>query len=158
MSTTYQTSIPVYSPMNGFMLHNQKGNLVVKVPMSNNTCTVTLQMTYCNHGLLVCEVSNDLLHKHLVLKCKYPDIAVSTGEDKELVSLFNWYWRMGHHNMKTIVNMVKGAVTRMVLEDIPRDIPSMDTCPSCMLMKLWHFPYKDGRTCATEPLKLIHET
>jgi len=117
-----------------------------------------LRMTYCNRGLLVREVSDNLLHKRLVLKCKCPDIAVSTGENKEPVILFNWYWRIRHCSMKTIVDMAKGAVTRMVLEDIPRDIPSMDTCPSCMLMKLWHFPYKDRRTCVTEPLELIHET
>jgi len=144
---------------NGFTLRDQKGNLVIKVPMSNNTFTVTLQMTYPDHGLLACEeseVSDDLLHKCLALKCKYPDTAFSTGENKELVSLFNWHQRMGHHSLKTIVVMAKGAVTGMVLKEIPKDIPSMDICPSCMLMKSWHFPYKDRRMHATEPLKLIH--
>ena len=136
----------------------QKGNLVVKVPMNNNTCTVTLRTTYSNHGLLAREVSDDLLHERLVLKCECPDTAVSTGKNKEPVSLFNWHRRMGHHSMKTIVDMAKGAVTGMVLEDVPRDIPSIDTCPSCTLTKSRRFPYKDGRTCATEPLELIHET
>ena len=52
--------------------------------------------------------------------------------------------------------MAKGAVTGMVLKDAPKDIPKMDRCPSCALTKSRHFPYKDGRTRATEPLELIH--
>ena len=82
---------------------NQKGNLVVKLPMRNNAFTVMLQMTYPNHGLLACEdseVSDNLLHMHLALKCKCPNTAFGTGENKEPVSLFNWHWRMGHCSMK----------------------------------------------------------
>ena len=70
---------------NGFMLRDQKGNLVIKVPMSNNTFTVTLRTTYPDHGLLAredSEVSDDLLHERLALKCEYPDTAFSTGENK----------------------------------------------------------------------------
>jgi len=144
---------------NGFTLRDQKGNLVIKVPMSNNTFTVTLRTTYPDHGLLAredSEVSDDLLHERLALKCEYPDTAFSTGENKEPVSLFNWHRRMGHRSLKTIVDMAKGAVTGMVLKDVPKDIPSMDICPSCALTKSRHFPYKDGRTRATEPLELIH--
>ena len=37
--------------------------------------------------------------------------------------------------------MVKGTVTGMVLKDVPDDIPKMDSCPSCTLTKLRHFPY-----------------
>jgi len=48
--------------------------------------------------------------------------------------------------MGAIKGMEKGAVTGMVLKDLPEDIPKMDSCPFCVLAKLWHFSYKDRRT------------
>lgn len=44
---------------------DRKGNLVVKVPMSNDTCTVTLRTTYPDFGLRAREESeiSDLLHE-----------------------------------------------------------------------------------------------
>ena len=116
-------------------------------------------MTYPDFGLSAREkreVSDDLLHKRLTLKSESPAVAFSTGEKEKPVSLYNWHRRMGHRSMKTIVDMAKGAVTGMVLKDVPEDIPKMDSCPSCALTKSRHFPYKDGRTRATEPLELIH--
>ena|SRR5882757_8667292 len=49
-----------------------------------------------------------------------------------------------------------GAVTGMVLKDVPGDIPKLDSCPSCTLTKAQRLPFKDGRTRATKPLELIH--
>lgn len=122
--------------------------------MSNDTCKVMLRTTYPDFGLRTHEESelcDDLLHERLAPRHKSPEVVFSSGEKKEPVSLFDWDRRVGHRSVKTIVDMAKGAMTRMVLKHAPEDIPGMDTCPSCALTKSRHFPYKDGRTRATEP-------
>ena len=56
---------------NGFTLRDRKGGLIFKAPVSNNVFTVTLQTTYPNFGLSAHEereVSDDLLHRRLMLK------------------------------------------------------------------------------------------
>jgi len=58
--------------------------------------------------------------------------------------------------MKTVMEMEKGAVTGMVLKDVPNDIPNLDSCITYALTKLKHLPFKKGRTRATEPLQVIH--
>ena len=58
--------------------------------------------------------------------------------------------------MKTIVNMANSTVTGMVLKDVPRDIPKLDSCPSCALMKAQRTPFKDSRMHTMKPLELIH--
>jgi len=58
--------------------------------------------------------------------------------------------------MKTIMEMAKGPVTGMVLEDVPNDIPNLDSCTTCALTKSKHLPFKKGRTSAIEPLHIIH--
>ena len=95
-----------HSGHNGFTLRDRKGDLIVKAPMSNNVFTVTLQTTYPNFGLSAHEereVSDDLLHKQLMLKYESPAIAFSTEEKEEPVSLFNWHRRMGHRSMRAIL-------------------------------------------------------
>ena len=57
--------------------------------------------------------------------------------------------------MKTIIDMANGAVTGMVLKDIPEDPPKLDSRPSCALAKAQRLPFKTGRMRAT-PLELIH--
>ncbi len=63
---------------------------------------------------------------------------------------------MGHRSRKTIVDMANGAVTGMVLKDVPEDPPKLDSCPSCALAKAQRLPFKTGRTRAMMPLELIH--
>ena len=56
--------------------------------------------------------------------------------------------------MKTITDKADGAVTGMVLKDVPGVPPKMDSCPSCALAQ--RLPFKTGRTRATMQLELIH--
>ena len=83
-------------------------------------------------------------------------MALSTEVKSCEDSLYNWHQRMGHHSMKTIINMANGAVMGMVLEDVPKDIPKLDSCPSCTLAKAQCLPFKEGHTHAMKPLELIH--
>jgi len=53
--------------------------------------------------------------------------------------------------MKTIIDMANVAVTGMVLKDIPEHLPTLDSCPSCILTKAKCLPFKTGCTCATTP-------
>ena len=99
--------------------------------MSNNTCTVKLRTTYPDFGLRAREesgISSNLLHERLALRCKSPEVVFSAGEKKEPVSVFDWHRGMGHCSMQPIEDMEKGATARMVLKDVPEDIPGMDTC------------------------------
>ena len=57
--------------------------------------------------------------------------------------------------MKTIVDRANGAVTRVVLKDIPEDRPRLDSCPSCALAEAQCLPFKTSRTRAKMPLELI---
>jgi len=89
-------------------------------------------------------------------QCEDPLVAFKTGEESNAISLFDWHRRMGHHSMKTIVDMANGAVTGMVLKDIPDNLPRLDTCHSCALTKSQRLPFKTGHTRATQVLELIH--
>ena len=48
--------------------------------------------------------------------------------------------------MKTIINMANGAV-EMVLNDVPGDLPKMDSCLSCALVKSQSLPFKTSHIC-----------
>ena len=62
---------------------------------------------------------------------------------------------MGDHCMKTIVDMTNGAVTGLVLKDVPEDPPSLDGFPSCALTNAQRLPFKTERpriwTAETRP-------
>ena len=144
---------------NGFALHDRKGTLVIRAPMKGNTYTATLRTMYPNLGLCAREsegeeTTDEQLYERL--KLKSPPVAFTTGEGGKTVSLYNWHQRMGHRSVRTIVDIAKGAVTEIILEDSPNDIPKLDNCPSCALMKAQRTRFKDGWTHATEPLQLIH--
>ena len=57
--------------------------------------------------------------------------------------------------MKTIVDIANGAVTGIVLEDVPGDPTKMGSYPSCALTKAQRLSFKTGRTRAMTPLELI---
>ena len=67
-------------------------------------------------------------------------MAFSTGEGSEVIDLYDW---MGHRCMKTIIDMANGAVTGLVLEDVPEE-PSIQN---------WAPAYKTThiRTAGTRP-------
>ena len=41
-----------------------------------------------------------------------------------------------------IIDMANGAVTGLVLKDVPDDPPKLDSCPSCALTKAQRLPSK----------------
>ena len=145
---------------NGLVLQDTKGHLVMDVPMKNYVFPMSLRTVYPSSSLLAYmesgEVTDQYLDERLETLGGDPLVAFSAGEKSEPISLYDWHRRMGHRSMKTIVNMAKGAVTGLVVKDSPAKIPTLDNCPSCALTKAKHFPYKTGRTRATEPLELIH--
>ena len=109
-------------------------------------------------GLNVCETSENEDSDEALHNCleNWRMVALNAAEDPKAISLFDWHRRMGHRSMKTIASMANGAVTGMVLKDVPEDIPKLDMCASCTLTKLQHLPFKTGRTRTTKPLELIH--
>jgi hypothetical protein len=146
---------------NGFTLYDVKGHLIMQVLMKNEVYLVTLQTIYPKLSLSACkigenETSDELLNSYLVHQHEDPLIVFSTGEEAKTISLFNWHRCMGHHSMKTIVDMANGTVTGMALKHIPDDIPKLDTCHLFTLTKSQHLPFKAGQTHATKPLVLIH--
>ena len=58
--------------------------------------------------------------------------------------------------MKIIINMANVMVLGMVLKDIPGELPKMDSCPSCALVKAQHLLFKTGRMHTIVPLEPIH--
>jgi transposase InsO family protein len=146
---------------NGFALYDAKGRLVLQVPMKNEVYPVNLQTVYPHVSLNACEIgenetTDEWLHSRLEHQRENPLVALSTGEGTTAVSLYDWHRRMGHRSMQTIADMANGAVTGMVLEDVPHDLPRLYACHSCALTKSQRLPFKTGRTRATEPLELIH--
>jgi len=126
--------------------------------MKNNIYAVTLKTIYPDFSLSTVEedewVSDRLLHERL--EGKHPLVAFSTGEGSEAISLFDWHRRMGHRSMKMIIDMANGAMSGLVLKDVPEDPPKLDTCPSCALAKVRRLPFTTGHTRASEPLEIIH--
>jgi len=57
--------------------------------------------------------------ERLVYCRSVPGAAFSVGEKSDAVSVYDWHRRMGHRSMKTIIDMADGAVTGIVLKDIP---------------------------------------
>jgi len=145
---------------NGFMLFDTKEHLIARAAMKNGVYPLTLQTIYPNFGLVAGEVdeevSDEKLHERLEHEDEHPLSAFSTGEKSDAIGVYDWHRRMGHHSMKTIVDMANGAVTGMILKDVPGDPPKLDSCPSCALAKAQRLPFKTGRTRATMPLELIH--
>lgn len=144
---------------NGFALHDAKGNLVLHVPMKDNTYTVKLRTIYPDLSLYMQEegdeLTNDELYGQLELKYGSPKVAFTAGEAKPVI-LYDWHQRMGHHSMKTIVNIANSTITGITLSNSPSDIPKLDTCTLCALTKVKCTPFKDGWTCTAEPLEVIH--
>ena len=58
--------------------------------------------------------------------------------------------------MKIIIDTANVTVMGMVLKDIPGELPKMDSCLSCALVKAQHLLFKTGHTHATAPLEPIH--
>ena len=139
---------------NGFALHNKEGKLVLRAPMRDNTYTVTMKTVYPPLALSAREdeATDDQLHERL----NFPHVAFTTGGKEKPVSLYDWHRRMGHRDMKTIVDMAKGAVTGIRLKDLPKEVPRLNSCPSCALAKAKRTPFGPERTRAEEPLQLIH--
>jgi len=48
--------------------------------------------------------------------------------------------------------MANGAVTGLVLKDVPEDPPTLDSCPFCALAEAQRLPFKTG----LGPLELVH--
>jgi len=44
----------------------------------------------------------------------------------------------------------------MVITDLPKKIPSLDTCAACVAAKSVHFPHKEGRNHAEAYLDQVH--
>ena len=82
--------------------------------------------------------------------------AFSISKKSDVISVYDWHQMMGHHSTKTIVDTENSVVTRMVLKDIPGDLLTMDSCLSCTLVTVQHFPFKTGCTRMTMPLEPIH--
>ena len=143
---------------NGFALHDKGGKLVLRAPAKSNTYTVMMKTIYpvVSMTAIEDEGANESLHEHLGLACNNPPTALHPREGKESVSLYDWHRRMGHRNMKTIVDMAKGAVKGIALKHVPKEVPKLYTCPACALTKAKRTPFGNERTRATEPLQLIH--
>lgn len=139
---------------NGFALYDTQDRLIARATSKNGVYPTTLKTIYPDLGLIAGEP--DLSDEALLQRLEHRNTAFGTEEKSDDVSLYNWHRRMGHRSMKTIVDMANGAVTGMVLKDVPGDIPKLDSCPSCALTKAQRLPFKDGRTRATKPLELIH--
>jgi hypothetical protein len=138
----------------GFALYDAQDQLIARAASRNGIYPTTLTTIYPDLGLVASDpdLTDEALQQHL----EPGGTAFSTEEKSNEVSLYNWHRRMGHRSMKTIVDMTKGAVTKIVLKDVPGDIPKLDSCPSCALTKVQRLPFKDGRMRATKPLELIH--
>ena len=133
--------------------------MIAHATLKNGAYTLTLQTIYPDFSLVASEadveVSDEELHERLEHGDGHPLSAFSIGEKPDAIGVYDWHRRMGHRNMKTIVDMANGAVTGMVLKDVPGNPPKMDSCLSCALAKAQRLPFKTGRTRATTPLELI---
>ena len=142
------------------MLHDSKERLIACVSLKNGVYPLTLQMIYPNFSLITNEadegVLDDQLHECLGHGDQDLLRAFSTGERLDEISIYDWHHRMGHCSMKTIVDMANGAVTGMVLKDVPADLPKLDSCLSCTLAKAQCLPFKTGCMHTTKLLELIH--
>ena len=108
------------------MLHDSKERLIACVSLKNGIYPLTLRTIYPNFSLIANEadegVSDDQLHERLGHGDQDLLRAFSTGERSDEISVYDWHRRMGHRSMKTIVDMANGAVTGMVLKDVPAEI------------------------------------
>ena len=142
---------------NGFTLYEC---LIARATWKNGVYPLTLQTIYSDFGLVAGEadagVSDEKMHERLEHEDEHPISAFSIWENSDAISVYDWHRRMGRRSMKTIVDMENGAVTGMVLKDVPEHPPKLDSCPSCALGKAQCLPFKTGRTRATMPLELIH--
>jgi len=44
----------------------------------------------------------------------------------------------------------------MVITNVPVRIPGLDTCSTCVTVKMVHLLHKEGRNCATKYLEWVH--
>ena len=116
--------------------------------MKDHTYIVTMRTIYPHFGLCArdseIEATDEQLGEHLELRFNSHPVALTAGEGTRSASLYDWHWRMGHRSMKTIISMAKGAATGVILKDLLSDIPKLDSCPSCTLMKAKRLPFKAG--------------
>ena len=127
------------------MPYNTKECMITHATLKNGVYPLTFQTIYPDFSLVVSEAA-----------AKVSLSAFSIGEKLDVISVYDWHQTMGHRSTKTIVDTENGVVTRTVLKDIPGDPPTMDSCLSCTLATVQHFPFKTGRTCVTTPLEPIH--
>ena len=118
---------------NGFALYDTQERLIARAASKNGVYPTTLQTIYPDFGLVAGEpdLADEALHQRL----EHGEKALVTGDKSDGNSVYDWHRSMGHRSMKTIVDMANGAVTGMVLKDVPEDVPKLDSCPSCALTK-----------------------
>ena len=137
-----------------------KERMIAHTTLKNGVYPLTFQTIYPDFSLVASEaaakVSDEKLHEYLEHGDEYPLSAFGIGEKLDAISVYDWHRTIGHRSTKTIVDIENGAVTRMVLKDIPGDPPTMDSCLSCTLAIAQHLPFKTDRTRMTTPLELIH--
>jgi len=104
-----------------------------------DVCLVTLNTTHTDLGLIASEddevVQDEVLHERLQHEGKQPLVDFSTGEGSATIGLYDLHWRISHCSMKTIINMANGAMTGLVLKNVPKDPPKFGSCPACALAK-----------------------
>ena len=67
-----------------------------------------------------------------------------------------WHRRLGHLSFKTVVALAESGADGMVITDLPKKIPGLDTCAACVAAKSVHFPHKEGRNRAEAYLDRVH--
>ena len=82
--------------------------------------------------------------------------ATARGGKGSAATLMTWHHWLGHPSFKTVMELAKSGVSRMVITDVPAMIPGLDACVACVAGKSVHLPHKEGCEQTEEYLGWVH--
>jgi len=141
-------------------LWDRLGDLFAVISKSNNVYLVKLTIVTPDSGFaawLGKEVGTDQSPEDVVKHINdYALLTTAKGVHSSDTSLLTWHCRLGHPSFKTVVELLKGGVSGMVITDVPEKIPGLDVCAACVAGKSLHLLHKEGRMRVMEFLERVH--
>jgi hypothetical protein len=144
----------------GMKLCDQDGDVFAVVSKINNVKLMELSVMTLSARIVAWidnGVQGEPTHQDII-GClnSFVMAATARGGKGSVATLMTWHHWLGHPSFKTVIELVKSSMSRMVISDIPVKIPGLDAYVACVVGKSIHLPHKEGCGWASEYLEHLH--
>jgi hypothetical protein len=144
----------------GMELCNRDGDLFAVVSKVNNVNLMELSVMTPSARIVAWMddgVQGELTHQDIVGHLNsFAMAATVRGGKGSVATLMTWHHQLGHLSFKTVIELAKSGMSRMVISDIPVKILGLNVYVACVVGKLIHLLHKEGCRWASEYLEHMH--